>query len=512
MGRDVIVLSDVQIATIDAIVSVFESERPGDYGAIARDPNDAGGLSYGKHQAALTKGTLFRLISRYCALDEAQCGVELKPYLPQMEAGDRKLDDNQILYGVLKKAAGDPTMQKVQDAFFNEQYMAPALKKWQELGFTKALSAAVIYDSFIHSGKLNMQARTEASFGKPTPETEQAWIKGYIATRKQWLTDNYPNTAIRMRTFEALAEQGNWDLSLPLNVVRPKKAFPLTAWDLGAHLFSDTIKRVGAVGFGVAKPGEASAANGRDRFVQNCLASLGYLPKSACDGVFGAGTSTALKQFQKDQKLPQTGVCDAKAFDKLCEELEEKGGTRDPAAEPKTAGLKPLPAEEKSKSAGALAGAGAGAGAGAVGVGVGGAVLAGKTTGDTTATADTAATEEAATAAAPPAATETAAPTPESATAAAPGAAAPPPAATEASVPAPTTPVETPASVPAQPPAATPAPPVGDVATTTASVGAPEPTVNLGIAKVPVGIFTLGAAGLFLVAVVLVSMARRKSY
>jgi hypothetical protein len=36
--------------------------------------------------------------------------------------------------------------------------------------------------------------------------------------------------------------------------------------------------------------------------------------------------------------------------------------------------------------------------------------------------------------------------------------------------------------------------------------------VNLGFAKVPAGIFTLGAAGLFLVAVVLVSLARRKSY
>ncbi len=484
-------LGDVQIATIDAIVSVFESERPGDYGAIARDPNDAGGLSYGKHQAALTKGTLFRLISRYCALDEAQCAVELKPYLPQMEAGDRRLDDNQILYGILKKAANDPTMQKVQDAFFNEQYMAPALAKWRELGFTRALSAAVIYDSFIHSGKLNMQARTEAAYGKPTPETEQAWIKGYIATRKQWLTDNYPNTAIRMRTFEALAEQGNWDLNLPLYVVRPKKAYPLTAWDLGAHLFSDAIKRVGAIGFGIAKAGEASAANGRDRFVQSCLAELGYLPKGACDGVFGSGTTNALKQFQKDQGLPQTGVCDAKVFDRLCEELEEKGNTRDPAAEPKTAGLKPLPEEEKSKSAPALAGAGAGAGAGAVGVGVGGAVLAGKTTSDTTASADTPATDSAA--AAPPpattAATELEIAVPAETVATAP--ATPTPTETAATAPAPTSPTETP------------------MATT---VVAAEPTVNIGIAEIPVGIFTLGAAGLFILAIVLVAMARRKSY
>jgi hypothetical protein len=59
-------LTAVQIATIDAIVSVFESEGPGDYSAIARNPQDPGGLSYGKHQAALTKGTLHDLIERYC--------------------------------------------------------------------------------------------------------------------------------------------------------------------------------------------------------------------------------------------------------------------------------------------------------------------------------------------------------------------------------------------------------------------------------------------------------------
>jgi hypothetical protein len=36
--------------------------------------------------------------------------------------------------------------------------------------------------------------------------------------------------------------------------------------------------------------------------------------------------------------------------------------------------------------------------------------------------------------------------------------------------------------------------------------------VDIGFAQVPVGVFTLGAAGLFLIGVVLVSMARRKSY
>ncbi len=54
------------------------------------------------------------------------------------------------------KAALDPVMQRVQDLFFNDSYMKPALTKWQEMGFKTALAAGVVYDSYIHSGKLNM--------------------------------------------------------------------------------------------------------------------------------------------------------------------------------------------------------------------------------------------------------------------------------------------------------------------------------------------------------------------
>lgn len=365
-------LSELQIATIDAIVSVFESEGPGDYGAIARDPRDAGGLSYGKHQAALTKGTLHDLVAAYCAEDGAACAPDLVPYLPRMKAGDRSLDADRALYDLLKRASGDPVMQRVQDAFFGARYMGPALTLFSSLGFRHALSAAVIYDSFIHSGGLNMRTRTEARFGPPGAETEEAWIAGYVSVRKEWLSTHanplLRATAVRMATFERLISAGNWDLSLPLDVVRPAKAYPLTPFDFGDHLFpGNPFRRLSPDKFGVAAPKAASGPNGRDRFIQTSLARLGYL-KGAVDGVYGQGTALAVKSFQKSIGLPQSGAVDGSIFARMCDCLEEMAATPDPEASRAGDGLKRLPPEQATPTSNASA-VGAAAAGGAAGVG-----------------------------------------------------------------------------------------------------------------------------------------------
>ena len=52
--------------------------------------------------------------------------------------------------------------------------------------------------------------------------------------------------------------------------------------------------------------------------LQRLLMSLGYkLPKFGADGDFGAETEKAVKQFQKDWDLPETGVVDQITMDKL---------------------------------------------------------------------------------------------------------------------------------------------------------------------------------------------------
>ncbi len=364
-------ISGLQIAVIDAIVTIFESGQPANYGAIAHDPKDAGGLSYGKHQASLTSGNLYALISAYCATPEAQCAAEFQPYLDRLKARTRTLDSDRTLILLLQRAAKDPVMQKVQDDFFTAYFMEPALKKWQSMGFQTALSAGVVYDSFINSGSLNLEKMTADKYGQPSAENEKDWTANYVATRKAWLAQYYPANVVRMETFEGLVNKGDWDLSLPINVSRGQSYFyPLTAYDLAAHFFDSAIRRLGAAAFGLAKASETTAVpNGRARFIQSSLQALQY-PVGTVDGRFGKGTAIAVKQFQKACGLPQTGDVDATCFDKLCAELEEKGTTTNGDTEAvRDHGLVELPEEKRTSTTVTKTGAGVAAGtAGVAGI------------------------------------------------------------------------------------------------------------------------------------------------
>jgi chitosanase len=322
-------ISEIELGVVDAIVSVFETGGAADYAFVSGNPSDAGGLSFGKHQAALTNGTLHDLIVEYCRHPDAAHCTALSPYLPQMKAGDRALDADDRLYSLLKRAASDRAMQESQDRFFADRYMRPALLKWREVGFKTPLSAAVIYDSYIHSGGLNLMARTVKSYGNPTTLNEREWIAGYVVTRKAWL-EEHPNellhrTAVRMRTFERLIESGNWDLKPPLSIVRPSGEYILTAYDLAAWLFQDPLRRLGTVNFGTAKEGSSAFRNGRDLFVQASLQVLGYLPADVVpDGRFSTATAAAVAKLQEALGLPVTGEVEGVTFDALCRELEKQ--------------------------------------------------------------------------------------------------------------------------------------------------------------------------------------------
>lgn len=62
--------------------------------------------------------------------------------------------------------------------------------------------------------------------------------------------------------------------------------------------------------------------------VQQALVDLGYaFPKSGVDGVIGGETLFALKEFQRDQRLPQTGRLDAATLRKLDEVATPAGET-----------------------------------------------------------------------------------------------------------------------------------------------------------------------------------------
>ena len=345
-------LTPVQIAVIDAIVSLFESNSPARYDAVARSASDAGGLSYGKHQAALVGGSLFRMISAYCNAPGALQAGALKPYLPRMEAADRTLDKDDALVAILKTAAADPVMQDVQDTYFLDHYMTPALTEAAKLGFQTALGCAIVYDSFIQgswSTGANIKGKTIAVAGEPTAENEKTWVAAYLQTRRAWLASRGADLArsvYRIDALNGLVSSGQWDLEMPLAVQMTGYSFSLTAWDLNAHLFPDPVFRVDPERFGVVKARHAIMPEGRDRHVQQLLSILGLLDaKTGVDGRFGSGAANVFKAFQLSCNTPQTGVVDPEGYLLLCDAVRRVQATA-PAkgtAATEVADLRPLP-------------------------------------------------------------------------------------------------------------------------------------------------------------------------
>ena len=345
-------LTPVQIAVIDAIVSLFESNAPARYDAIARSATDAGGLSYGKHQAALVGGSLFRLISQYCSAPGATHADALRPYLPRMEAADRSLDQDDALVAILKAAATDPVMQDVQDDYFYAHYMTPALEEAAKLGFQTALGCAILYDSFVQgswSTGANIKGKTIAVAGAPTAENEKAWLTAYLQTRRAWLVSRGADLArsvYRIDALNGLLTAGLWELQMPLPIPLTGFTFNLTAWDLNARLFPDPVFRVDPETFGLVKARHAYLPEGRDRHVQSLLATLGLLDeKTGVDGRFGTGSANVFKAFQLSCNMPQTGVVDTEGYLMLCDAVRRvhPGGVPKDAGGSAVTDLRPLP-------------------------------------------------------------------------------------------------------------------------------------------------------------------------
>ncbi len=357
MSEETTRLSPLELLTIDAIVSLFETNSPAKYDAIARSAQDRGGLSYGKHQAALVSGSLHRLISRYCEAEGAAFSGRLQPYLPRMQAEDRALDRDDMLVQILREAANDPVMQRTQDEYFNQHYMGPALREAAAMGFVTPLGHAVVYDSMIHGSWDNMKARTSQVAGEPSAANEKQWVTTYLNTRRAWLAGHsnalLPRTVYRMDCFLDLVRQEAWALALPLSLQLNGFRFNLTAWDFSPSWFDDPVFRVDPAGLGVVKARRAVIAEGRDRHVQQLLADLGLLDRErGVDGKFGTGSANAVRNFQLSCGMPGNGEVDAATYVHLANSVQRRNAQSNED-------FVPLPERERSTAGTALGGAGA---------------------------------------------------------------------------------------------------------------------------------------------------------
>lgn len=202
---------------IQRIVHTFETGRPeGRYDALVRQPDGPGGrvqISYGVSQAT-EQGGLRALLRAYCAAPDRRV-PELDAYVARV--GRAPLANDTRFVALLRQAAQDPVMRATQDAFFETAYLHPALAWGDGRGFTRPLSALVIYDSFIHSGGILMFLRRRFAERPPAQGGDEgAWIQAYLETRHNWLQGHrnrlVRNSAYRTRDMLREVARENWDL------------------------------------------------------------------------------------------------------------------------------------------------------------------------------------------------------------------------------------------------------------------------------------------------------------
>jgi chitosanase len=215
-----IALTPGQRLVCERVINVFETGTvTGKYGAIsifADGPHDIRQITYGRSQTT-EYGNLRELVQMYVDAG-GLFSEDLREFVPLI--GRTALVDNARFKDLLRRAGvEDPVMRQTQDVFFDRRYFTPALRWADQNGFMRALSALVIYDSFIHSGSIRDFLR--ARFAEKPPArggNEQVWIREYVDVRHQWLLGHHRPavraSAYRTRDLAREIARGNWDLSL----------------------------------------------------------------------------------------------------------------------------------------------------------------------------------------------------------------------------------------------------------------------------------------------------------
>lgn len=292
-------------AAAQAIVNIFETGSAlGDYSALTLIPHDSGHLSYGRSQATLGSGQLHLLAEEYCQRPGATFVRQLTPYLPRLLARDTALDLDIRLKNLLRACADNPVMRSAQDEFFDRHYWQPAAGQAASAGIRSPLGIATVYDSMVHGSWQAMRERTGKERGALAKLGEHAWIKAYLETRRNWLA-SHPRPDIRMTVYRAdallgLATQEAWQLDMPL-VVHGVEISALSLAGDPPGCYSGPA--AGSRELAMAAP----LLRGADvRLLQLELGSP-ELPLDA-DGIYGPGTTDALRIYQQRRGMEATGA------------------------------------------------------------------------------------------------------------------------------------------------------------------------------------------------------------
>jgi chitosanase len=298
-------LTALQKKTAQAIVNIFETgSAQGKYGNVTLLPGDTGHLTYGRSQTTLASGNLYLLIKAYCDAAGAQFASALSPYLQQLAARDTNLDADMTFRGLLHAAGDDPVMHDVQDQFFDRVYWNPSAQDAENSGVNGPLGTNVVYDSHIQGAWQILRDITNTNRGQANDIGEQPWITAYVSERRNWLANNLNpllhKTVYRMDSFKQLIDDNKWELPLPLTVQ-------------GVVISQDILSGTPPVRISAQGPDERTLQlqtppmQGDDvTALQQALLNAGIT--STVDGIFGANTDAAVKEFQTRQGLAVDGI------------------------------------------------------------------------------------------------------------------------------------------------------------------------------------------------------------
>jgi chitosanase len=305
MQKETSMLTDLQKGAVQAIVNVFETGAPlGDYASVTLLRGDTGHLTYGRSQTTLASGNLYLLIKDYVDTDDAAFATALRPYLSRLDAIDLSLDEDSDFHAILRSAGDDPVMQRIQDAFFDRVFWAPAVRSAAYIDSAMALGMAVIYDSRIHGSWHAIRDRVIKEYGPLSDLGEKTWMWRYVAYRKDWLATHsntlLRKTVYRMDSMQTLMGSEKWDLSLPFSVRGITIDRSVLTGGPAVRVFADeTPLRL----LRLRKP----PMRGDDvHAVQESLSTFDKAVRA--DGVFGRKTKDAVTRFQKKYGLAPDGI------------------------------------------------------------------------------------------------------------------------------------------------------------------------------------------------------------
>lgn len=174
--------------TIFAITSVFESGSP-DGNPSAYQTYDAGIISYGKHQATLASGALYRVLDAYFGRSSSATSQALKnEYASRVAKKDGTLRNDGRIKQLLLDAAKESAMSMAQDDVFDQDYYQPATILAQQNNIQTPLGLSCLYDTKIQGGVTGRIAETNDKVGKiGSGVNEPTWIATFLNAREAWL-------------------------------------------------------------------------------------------------------------------------------------------------------------------------------------------------------------------------------------------------------------------------------------------------------------------------------------